>query len=525
MNIRVNHSIKTPIYRQIATQMKNQILSGEIGAGSTLPSERAMAQILGVHRNTVVKAYSELKDEELILSRQGVGYVVALPEIGKTDSAAGDGISGMSGASGRPGSSAMSATSGISGTSGGAGIGKGKRVHWENQIREKYLDMQVTFDDLFQRFSDENVISLGSGIATTEIYDKEKVAEDIARLITEEGRNQYFYSPYQGDRNLRQKLVSFLSTKGVKATMGEIQILTETNQALDFIVTLLLKQGDVVLMEEPVSPDAYRTVELAGGRIVTVPVDENGMRCDRLEELIQLCHPRFIYVNSSFHDPTGAILSMERRKKIIEISARNRLAIIEEDAASELVYSGPKFLPLKAYDTLNNVIYIYSFSLTFMPGLSLAFVAADRVLIERLSYLVSVRMVATDWLTQKLIAKYLEDGSYYQVLPRFRENYALKQELICRKLDQMKVLGVEYERPRGGVYIWCRLPDRLDSKELVKVAQRRGISILPGYVFYPLKNGGRNYIRLNYSYESAERLLTGMDILADIIKRELAHKK
>ncbi|MCI8608665.1 MAG: PLP-dependent aminotransferase family protein [Firmicutes bacterium] len=488
MNIRVNHTIKTPIYRQIATQMRNQIFSGEIGSGSTLPSERAMAQMLGVHRNTVVRAYSELKDEALIESRQGVGYVVMLPAIEKTG-------------------------------------GRGKRVHWESQIREKYLDMQMTFDDLFQRFSNENIISLGSGIATTEIYDKEKVAADLAGLLTAEGRNQYFYSPYQGDKNLRQKLISFLSTKGVKATLGEIQILTETNQALDFIVTLLLKQGEVVLMEEPVSPDVYRTVELAGGKIITVPVDRDGMQCHKLEELIQLHHPRFLYVNSSFHDPTGAILSMERRKRIIEISNRYRLAVIEEDAASELVYSGAKFLPIKAYDTLNNVIYIYSFSLTFMPGLSLAFVVADQTLIERLSYLVSVRLVSSDWLAQKLIARYLGDGSYYQVLTKFRENYALKQELICRKLDQMKIMGVEYERPRGGVYIWCKLPEGIDSKKLVDAAYQKGISILPGYVFYPMKNGGRDYIRLNYSYESSERLLLGMDILKDTIRKELAHKK
>lgn len=386
MNLRVNHSIRTPIYRQIATQIKNQILSGEIAPGSTLPSERSMAQILGVHRNTVVRAYSDLKDQELIDSRQGVGYVVCLPQAESEEV--------------RP---------------------KGKKVHWPSQIREKYQNLEVTFDDLFQRFQEENTVSLGSGIATTEIYDTKKVAQDIAGLVTEEGRNQYFYSPYQGDANLRQKLVSFLSTKGVKATTGEIQILTETNQALDFLATLLINPGDVILMEEPVSPDAYRTMELAGGRVITVPVDMDGMQCDRLEELILLYQPRFLYVNSSFHDPTGAILSMERRKQILAIAGKHRVAIIEEDAASELIYSGAKFLPLKAYDTLNNVIYIYSFSLTFMPGLSLAFVVGDKALIRSLSYLVSVRMVATDWLTQKLVAKYLEDGSYYQILEQFRK--------------------------------------------------------------------------------------------------------
>ena len=159
-----------------------------------------------------------------------------------------------------------------------------------------------------------------------------------------------------------------------------------------------------------------------------------------------------------------------------------------------------------------------------MPGLSLAFVVADRTLIKSLSYLVPVRMMATDWLSQKLIARYLGDGSYYQVLEQFRQNYTIKQELVCRKLDQMKLLGVEYERPRGGVYIWCKLPDGIDSKELTVAARRNGISLLPGYVFYPMKNGGRNYIRINYSYESKERLMVGMDILRNTIRSLLAYK-
>lgn len=493
MNIRVNHNLKIPVYRQIATQLRDLIFSGALTDGSVLPSERALAQILGVHRNTVIRAYNELKDAELITSMQGIGYHVTLGERAEK----GAPVGGLS----------------------------PKRVNWTSQIKEEYLDMEVTFDDLFQRFRDEEIISMGSGIATTEIYDKEQVAEDMAALMTAEGKTQYFYSPYQGDSNLRQRLVSFLSTKGIKATTGQIQILTETNQALDFLVTLLVRPGDAVVLEEPVSPDVYRAIELAGGQIYTVPVDENGMVCDKLEALIIQCKPRFIYVNSSFHDPTGSILSLQRRKKIVELSAKHRIAIVEEDAASELVYSGARFLPLKAFDEAENIIYIYSFSLTFIPGMSLAFIVGSHALIKSLSYLVSVRMMASDWLSQKLIAKYLGDGSYYRILDRFRQNYAVKQELICRRLDRMKLLGMEYKRPRGGVYIWCKLPEGIDSKVLTAHAHQNGLSVLPGYVFYPHKNGGREYIRLNYSYEKAERLMQGMDILQKTIEQELAQKK
>ena len=392
-------------------------------------------------------------------------------------------------------------------------------------IKDEFLDLEVAFDDVFQRFSDERLISLGSGISTSEVYDKNKVGADIANLIAEGGKDQYFYNPYQGDKELRHKLVSFLSTKGIKAGMSEIQILTETNQALDFIVALILRPGDTVIMEEPVSPDAFRAVELAGGKVVTVPVDEDGMQCECLEELILLHKPRFIYVNSSFHDPTGMILSGERRQRLVELSETYRVPVVEEDAASELVYSGPKYLPLKASDTRNNVIYIYSFSLTFLPGLSLAVVVADKELIRSLSYLVSVRLVATDWMSQKLIARYLDDGRYYRNLHVFRSNYAIKQEVMCRELDKMKPLGLEYVRPRGGVYIWCRLPEGVDSMELEVEARRMGVSIVPGYVFYPGKSGGRDYIRLNFSYESRERIRQGLEILRQSIENQLAQKK
>ena len=494
MSIKIDKNIKIPIYVQVADELKKKILSGEMTAGSTLPSERAMASILGVHRNTVIKAYHELIAEGLIEARQGLGYVVLFTETGQKSDGCPEAF--------RP-----------------------KKVNWVNLIKDEYLDMEITFDDLFQRFGDEKIYSLGSGIAPTGIFDEKKVAADITQMITAQGKNQYFYSPYKGDRFLRKKLVSFLSTKGIKASSGQIQVMTETNQALDFLVMLLIKPGDTVIMEEAVSPDAYRAMELAGAVIKTVPMGENGINCDILEASVQKYNPKLIYVNSSFHDPTGAILSMESRKRIVDIANTYRVAVIEEDAASELVYEGTKMQPVKAFDTCDNVIYIYSFSLTFMPGLSLAFVVANKDVIRSLSYLVSVRMVGTDWLSQKLIARYLDDGTYYKILDTFRDIYSRKQRLVCEMLDEMKYLGIKYSKPRGGVYIWCRLPEGVDSKSFVAKAYSRGLALIPGYIFYPYKNGGRSYIRINYSFETEERLRVGLNLFRQVLKEELAYKK
>ena len=490
MKVSIDKFSKVPVYLQIADQIKSQIISGALPRGSALPSERALAQILDVHRNTVVKAYSELKSDAWIESRQGVGYVVAAASSEKA-----------------PEEESSEVQSG--------------RVNWVSEVADKYLDMEKTFDDLFQRFTDESHYSLGSGVASREVYTSERVAGDIATLLTGSGPCQYFFSPYKGDKFLRQKLVAFLGTKGVKASSGEIQILSETNQALDFIVTLLVKPGDSVVMEEPVHPDMYRVMELAGAKILTVPVDENGMNCEVLESLLTQTRPRLIFVNSSYHDPTGNILSLERRKKIVELSNRYRVPIVEEDAASELVYDGDKLPPIKAFDTTGNVIYIYSFSLTFIPGLSLAFITGNRDFIRALSYLVSVRLMASDWMTQKLLGMYLDDGIYYTSLLKFRDVYRTNRDLVCQKLDELAPLGVSYTKPRGGVYVWCRLPDGVDSKQFIRRAYNMGVTLIPGYVFYPCKNGGRDHIRINYSYEPRERLERGMEVLRKALEEEL----
>ena len=483
MNLKVNRSIRTPYYWQIADQIKRRIVAGEMADGSVLPSERKLADILKVHRNTVIKAYAALKDMQLIESKQGVGYVVSY------------------------------------GTEDGGKISNGPRnkVNWSHMIKDEYLDMKETYDDIFVKFSEGSKISLSTGIAPA-IYAEEKISEDIASILNESGMMPAYLAPYQGDQALRQQILAFLRTKGIKAGMSHLQILAETNQALDFIITALLNPGDCVIIEEPVSPDVYRVIELSGCRFVTVPVDKDGMVCDNLEPLIEEHNPKFIYVNSSYQDPTGCVLSMERRQHLLDMSGKYRIPIIEEDAGSSLNYEDGAISSLKAMDKNDNVIYVYSFSLTFIPGLSLAVVVANEKLIRSLSYLVSIRIMSINWITQKLLAKYLADGRYYDKVDEMRIGSRQKRDMMCAYLDRAAAIGVRYIKPRGGVYIWCRLPDGLNGIDVAERATKHGVSVVPGEVFYPLHNGGYNYLRLNFSYEPMYWLREGMERLLKVIQ-------
>lgn len=487
MNVEIDKNSKEPIYWQVFEQIKSAILSGAIQDGAALPSERWMANFLGVHRNTIIRAYGELKAEELIASKQGIGYRVTLEN-----------------------SNFANSWENVS----------GKAVNWDQMIKDEYRDMAEKFDSAFQRQDNDGKISMAVGIPPI-IYDEKTIATDIAEILRENGRKKSYITPYQGDEECRRQICDYLKVKGISSKISQIQIMSETNQAFDFIMSATMKSGDRIIIEEPVSPDVYRLIDLNGCEAITVPVDENGMMCENIGALIEKYNPKYIYVNSSYHDPTGAHLSVERKKQLLKISYKYRLPIIEDDSGSELNFFGDQEPTIKSMDWGNNVIYIYSFGLTFIPGLSIAFIAASEELVKSLRYLVSVRIMSLEWVAQKLISKCLSDGTYSRKTAEIRRRNRENFRLACPYLDQLSKHGVSYFKPKGGVYIWCTLPKGIDSRELVAEAERRGVLFIAGTVFYLGKNGGKDKLRINFSHEKGAMIIQGMKILTRIIKEKI----
>ncbi len=487
MDIHINHHTQTPIYLQIVNQIKEMIIKGEITNGFVMPSERTLARLLSVHRNTIIKAYTELKAEDFLASSQGKGYTVCCPN-GTTLEAK-----------------------------------KSEVISWPSLIKDEYLDLKITFDDLFVKSYSSNIISFAGGIASTEEYGKEDLAQILNDIISSDNLEAYSYTPYQGNHILRQNIANFMISKGIKAKPGEIQILQETNQALDYLAALLIKPGDSVIVEEPVSPDVYRTFALAGGKVVAAPMDEEGIVCDSLEPLILKYNPIFIYVNPDFQNPTGTVMSLNRRKELLALSHKYKLPIIEEDASSEIRFEGVRIPSLKALDKGNNVIFIYSFALTFAPGIRMAFVLADKSLIKSLSYLVSIRLISLDSISQKLLTSYIEKGIYQRNLRSICADYKEKRDLMCECLSEARTLGLDFRKPSGGVYLWCRLSPDIDYHRLYVKTSERGVSFIPGNVFYLRGSKGDNYIRLNYSYPSRLQIEKGTQIITEAIRESRTH--
>ena len=484
MKIEINRADKTPVYIQIAGQIKNMLHTGAITDGYMLPSERVLAEELGVHRNTVTKAYGELKSEGLIYASQGRCYRVSF---------------------GR-------------GTAGDEEIlpDRRKNVSWEAAMRREYDDFSSDFDELYSESFDPSYISFAGGVAAREPYPPEEIADVFEEILSSSEDKAYFYVPYQGDPELIHEIVKYMASIGIRTKSSNIQIFKENTQALDFIVQLMLSPGDSVIVNEIMASDVYRTIELAGGKLITVPSDEHGMITDNLDKVIEASNPKFIYVDSSFNNPRGSVLTLERRRKILELSYQYRIPIIEDDESSELYYGEKTPSSIKSMDHGNNVIYMYSFSLDMVPGIGISFVSADKKIIEQFSNMVSLRGANPEWASQMVMTQYMKSGVFAERLNDFRTVCKSKRDRMCARLEKMAgTFGLQYTKPEGGVYIWVELPERMNSRKLLKETQKRGMTFMPGYLFFPKKQMGSRFFRLNFSYPTVDEIEKGMDILEE----------
>ena len=399
MNIRINRSSQTPIYLQIKCAIQNLILSGELSPGYKMPAERKLAGELDIHRNTVIKAYGELVDEGYLIvsSKRPKGYFVK--EI------ADDGV-------------------------------PFKRFFpLEKMIRYHFTDKEKLFLDIFSRSEREECISMGGIIMDDAAYPREGV-EKILQNMSREPRNEA--------ERMKKNICSVLFQENMYVSPKNIQLVAETNQALSHIMTLYLEEGDYVIAEEPVVPDNASIFRNKGINLVTVPMEPDGMDLAKLETAIRKYAPKFIYTMPNYHNPTGIVMSLEKRKKLLELAGRYCIPIIEEDSQRDFRYEGNRLPSLYAQDRYRSVIYIDSFTLTFPYGIKTGYIVGPTDLIETLERLIVVDETFVSSLGQYILNEYIERGYYQTHIGHLVKHYAHKRDLLCQCLDGIADKGITY---------------------------------------------------------------------------------
>ena len=366
------------------------------------------------------------------------------------------------------------------------------------------------------------VISFAGGLPAPELFPIEEIKKVTSDLLDEDGKQVLQYSTTEGYKPFRDIIAQRMNDKfQTKVTGDDVTIMTGSQQALDFAGKIFIEEGDVILLESPSYMGAINAFKPYGPEFVEIDMDEDGIIPEKLEEALKTTERvKFLYVIPDFQNPTGRTLSLERRKKIMEIANEYDLPIVEDNPYGELRYKGERLPAIKAFDTKGLVIYHGTFSKTFSPGLRLGWVSASSKILDQYIIAKQVSDLHTSELNQRITYEYMIKYDIDKHIEQINALYRKRREVIIKAMEEEFPPNVKFTRPDGGLFLWVTLPEGVDGTKLLVECLKENVAFVPGKSFYP-NSSKQNTMRLNFSNMPEERIWEGIKRLAKVLKAEL----
>ncbi len=367
------------------------------------------------------------------------------------------------------------------------------------------------------------VISFGGGLPNPGAFPIQDIKEITDIMLEEEGEVALQYGTTPGRGKLIDEVISMVGKDGIKADVGNVLITVGSQQALDLLGRVFLNEGDTVFLGSPTYLGGINVFRSYGAKMVGVPLDDDGMDTDKLEEKIKESKRngdrlKFIYTIPTFQNPAGVVLSEDRRKRMVEIAQENEILIIEDDPYGKLRFDGKPLKPIKVYD--ENVVYLGTFSKILSPGFRLAYVVAPEEVSKKMIIAKQSVDLCTPTFTQSIAYRFIRDGYMDRHIPRIIEMYRRKRDIMLDALEQYFPEGCKWTHPHGGMFLWATLPEHIDTKEMFNDALKEKVAYVHGRAFY-VDGGGSNSMRLNFSNPSDENITEGIKRLGKVIENKL----
>lgn len=390
---------------------------------------------------------------------------------------------------------------------------------WELQYAERTQAMTSSLiRDLLKLTQQPDVISFAGGLPAPELFPVREFKEACAYVLEHDGSEALQYGTTDGYPPLREYLVETMQKYGVPAEMENVFIVNGSQQALDLIGKVFINRGDIVVTEAPTYLGALQAWNLYGPRYVTIPNDSNGMCVDELEDVLKAHKVKFIYVLPNFQNPSGVTMTEERRVRLAEIASDYGVPIVEDDPYGELRFEGEDLTPIITLHK-EDVIYLSTFSKTLAPGIRLGWVTAPGRVIDRLIMAKQGADLHTSTFIQMVANDICQRGILKRHVQEIRRVYRERRDLMLEQMEKHFPEGVTWTRPQGGMFLWVRLPEHVDTMEFMKIALEEKVAFVPGSPFYP-NGGGKNTMRLNYSNARPDRISEGIERLGRALTRE-----
>jgi 2-aminoadipate transaminase len=401
---------------------------------------------------------------------------------------------------------------------------------WEYRYAHRMQRMgSSVIRELLKLTEQPDIISFGGGLPAPEVFPVKEFKEACNYVLEHFGAQALQYSTTEGYQPLREMIARHTSRYSVPITPDNIMITSGSQQALDFIGRVFVNRGDYIALESPTYLGALQAWNAYGAQYISVPADENGMIVDELEKALRI-GPKFIYVLPNFQNPSGSTLSLERRKKLVELADKYGVPIIEDDPYGQLRFEGEHIQSVVSLDSAfrghdgdrysGNVIYLSTFSKILAPGLRLAWVEAPEQVIRKLVMTKQGADLHTASFNQYVAYEVGKGGFLDEHVKVIRAIYKERRDVMMEMMEEMFPSEVHWTHPKGGMFLWGIMPEGMDAAEVLKIAIERKVAFVPGASFHP-NGGGDNTMRLNFSYSSPENIRTGITRLGITLKELL----
>jgi 2-aminoadipate transaminase len=412
-------------------------------------------------------------------------------------------------------------------------VGLAADTPWADRYAQRTAGMTSSaIRELLKLTADPEILSFAGGLPAPEVFPVAEIAAAAERVLLTHGAEALQYGMTEGYLPLREMLTRHMARYGIDVTPDNVLITSGSQQALDLVGKLFLNPGDRVLTEAPTYIGAIQAFTSYQAGCLTVPVDDEGLRVDLLEDALR-AGPKFIYVLPNFQNPSGVTLSLERRRRLVELASHYGTPIVEDDPYGQLRYEGEHVPPLVKLDAefhgcahgersfRGAVLYLGTLSKTLAPGLRLGWIVAPGEVIKRLVQMKQGTDLHTGTFVQMLAYETARDGFLDGHVRRIREVYGARRNVMLAALEREFPPAVRWTRPEGGLFLWVTLPPGVDSSAILQDALREKVAFVPGKPFFP-GGGGAETFRLNFSYCRPDVITEGIRRLGGVLRRHLA---
>jgi 2-aminoadipate transaminase len=377
--------------------------------------------------------------------------------------------------------------------------------------------------------SQTDLISLAPGFPDPAVFAWDELREIAQSILTGSDPSVLQYGQTRGYRPLLEALSFMLARRGIRASLQETIVTTGSQQALDLCARVFVDPGDAVVVELPAYTGAMTAFGNAQARLVGVVQDAEGIDLEDLDRVVRRERAAgrrvaLLYVVPNFQNPTGLLTSRERRIRLLEWAAQNRVLIVEDDPYGALYFedraSSDETRPLKADDPDGLVVYLSSFSKTVAPAFRVAWIAGAAPFISKIEVAKQSADLCTGALDQRFVYEIWKSGVLERRLPTLRDCYQRKRMVMEQALRSELDGLVSWPAPKGGFFLWASFPDLVNTDALLTRAVGHGVLFVPGSAFYAERRGD-NHARLSFSAPSHERIVAGIQRLAVAVREEL----